>query len=488
MFGKAWSKANARASAVLAATAKFVAGPATGAGGPEAGPSGWIGGRARRYRPETGTLARRRGRSLAAGAFAATVLFALAAALAAPAQAQTPTEQTLVSNLGETRSTSVSQTRQAQPFTTGTNIHGYVLTKVTLHFRSVLNGDASNIRVRIFTVDSDGEPDSALYTLVNPSNIGVNANSTFTAPANATLAPNTTYALEVGGSGGGSAGLGLARTASHAENSGAAPGWSIGNTRYYRSGSSWDTSTSPVFFGMQGTITPLPAVTIERVGDGARVYGEESIGFVVSRGEATAGDLDVDVVLSDYLRGHLPDSALSRTITIGDGGTGAAFYIQPDEFKDLNNGVWTVRPGTIKAKIVKGDGYRLGSPASASVTMNYATTVGFGPNTSSYRVDEGTRDLDVTFYATTGEGMGAPTQRVEVQYSTAAGSATSPGDFTARSGSFFFEPSDSECIQGGYDGCKLARDGHRAKKTVTLNNIIKEDTIEEGDETFRLVL
>ena len=135
---------------------------------------------------------------------------------------------------------------------------------------------------------------------------------------------------------------------------------------------------------------------------------------------------------------------------------------------------------------MKRPGYKLGSPSSVNVKMDYATTVGFWEE--SYRVDEGTRSVDITFYATTGEGMGRPTQRVEVQYSTAAGTATAPDDFTHRSGSFFFEPSDFRCIAGGYDGCDLARDDHRATKTVTLNNIIKNDSIEEGDETFRVVL
>ena len=226
-----------------------------------------------------------------------------------------------------------------------------------------------------------------------------------------------------------------------------------------------------------------PVVTIEATKTEA-VYGAERIGFNVLRANNTVGALDVDVVLTDY-RGHLPESALSRTITIPDGIAGTGFFIQPGDFRDLNDGNWIIRPGTITGKVVKRPGYRLGSPSSVNVKMNYAMTVGFWEE--SYRVDEGTRSVDITFYATTGEGMGRPTHAVEVEYSTAAGTATA-GDFNARSGSVSFVPSDFRCIAGGYDGCDLARDGHRATKTVTLTNVIKEDTTVEGDETFRVVL
>ena len=231
-----------------------------------------------------------------------------------------------------------------------------------------------------------------------------------------------------------------------------------------------------------------PSVTIVATNTEA-VYRAERIGFTVTRdGDThTDGPLDVDVVLTDG-RGHLPESALSRTITIADGDSSAGFFIQPGDFEDLDDGAWTTRPGTITGKVMKRPGYKLGSPSSVDVKMNYATTVGFGPFTSNFRVDEGSGSVDVTFYATTGAGMGAPTQRVEVQYTTVAGSAIAPGDFRARSGSVFIEPSDFECIPGGYDGCDLARDGHRATKIVTLTNIIINDSIVEGDETFRLLL
>ena len=167
-----------------------------------------------------------------------------------------------------------------------------------------------------------------------------------------------------------------------------------------------------------------PFVTIEATKTEA-VYGAENIGFTVTRDGGTDGPLNVDVVLTDY-RGHLPESALSRAITIADGDTGVAFYIQPADFKDLADGKWISRPGTITGKVVRRSWYKLGSPSSVDVKMQYAMAVGF--EEASYRVDEGSGSVDVTLYAASGAGMGAPTQRVEVRYSTVAGSAGS-GDY-----------------------------------------------------------
>ena len=229
-----------------------------------------------------------------------------------------------------------------------------------------------------------------------------------------------------------------------------------------------------------------PVVTIAPV-ERSAVYARDDLGFEVSRTVNMLNAIDVFVELTQY-RAYLEESALSHTVTIPAGASSATLTIPASEYGELDDGVWTIRGSKIKATIKRGPGYARGTPASARVTMHIATTVGFGPYTSSFRVDEGSGSLDVTFYATTGEGMGAPTQRVEVQYSTVDGTATAPEDFTATSESFFFEPEDFKCLPGGYDGCVLTRDDHRATKTVTLTNIIQKDSSVEGDESFRLLL
>ena len=82
-------------------------------------------------------------------------------------------EQTLVSNTGQTLETNLASglTRvrrspsrpAATPPATCSRASAYAPPNRT-------NQNQSDIRVRIFTVDSDGEPDSALYTLTNPCN------------------------------------------------------------------------------------------------------------------------------------------------------------------------------------------------------------------------------------------------------------------------------------------------------------------------------
>ena len=123
------------------------------------------------------------------------------------------------------------------------------------------------------------------------------------------------------------------------------------------------------------------------------VHGAETIQFGLFR-DNTEGPLNVDVVLTDE-RGHLAASARSRTITFQDGSAGAGLYIPREDFKDLDDGGWLLRPGSIRASIVERPWYRLARPSSASVTMNYAMTVGFGPHASSFRVDEGSGTVDV---------------------------------------------------------------------------------------------
>ena len=221
----------------------------------------------------------------------------------------------------------------------------------------------------------------------------------------------------------------------------------------------------------------LPVVTIAPVEPSA-VYGRDDLEFVVSRTVNTLNAIDVSVELTQY-RKYLKDTALSQVVTIPAGASSAILTIPKSEYGALNDGVWMIRDSKIKATIKKGAGHATGSPASASVEMGIAMTVGFGPYASSYRVDEGSGSVDVTFYAISGPGLGAPMQRVEVKYSTADGSATAPGDYQAGAWSFFFERDDFEYVR--------VRDWYRATKTVTLT-IISEDSIADGDETFLLRL
>ncbi|MDE0422773.1 MAG: cadherin-like beta sandwich domain-containing protein, partial [Gammaproteobacteria bacterium] len=89
---------------------------------------------------------------------------------------------------------------QALGFETGDNEAGYVLASVKILIWEITH--SAGVRVRIFSSTAEGDPDSSLYTLsgevVLPTNPDLppgdsSPASTFGAPANATLEPNTRY-------------------------------------------------------------------------------------------------------------------------------------------------------------------------------------------------------------------------------------------------------------------------------------------------------
>ena len=138
-----------------------------------------------------------RGRLRSRPARAATVLLAaVAALLALPLQAQA--QATYVSNLNERQAVSLTVTdRQAQTFTTGAHAGGYALSSVDVMFRT-----SGTVAASIYsTTGSDPYPDSELYSLTPPGTFNSSSVSahTFTAPANKTLARNTTYAVVITG-------------------------------------------------------------------------------------------------------------------------------------------------------------------------------------------------------------------------------------------------------------------------------------------------
>ena len=121
----------------------------------------------------------------------------LAALLSATAQAQTA-EVTSVSNLSQSNAsgnagvgwfTASTRTAQAQQFTTSGG--DYTLKSVEVSLRRV--GTQATVRVSIYTSTSGNKPGTSLYVLTNPASIFSHTNTTFTAPANATLDPNTSY-------------------------------------------------------------------------------------------------------------------------------------------------------------------------------------------------------------------------------------------------------------------------------------------------------
>ncbi len=139
-------------------------------------------GRALERRPRP-AASRRPRRALAAAALLALPLLA---ALAPAARAQT-----LVSNTAQTVSGGGSPNERASSFTTGSNAYGYTLLAVDIGVGSNANRTLS-VAIR---ENSSSRPGDLVARLTNPSSVTANALNIFAAPANTTLAANTTYWL-----------------------------------------------------------------------------------------------------------------------------------------------------------------------------------------------------------------------------------------------------------------------------------------------------
>ena len=141
----------------------------------------------------------------------------------------------LVANEDQTLDTDDRRSdRRSQTFTTGSNRHGYGFSGVAVgkDFR-----ETSHIEVSVYSVDTNGHPDTLLFALSNPDSY-TNDTQAFNAPAGSTLDPGTTYAVVVQHATAG-ADLTLYTTTSDSEDDESLDGWSIANAFHYENGGSW---------------------------------------------------------------------------------------------------------------------------------------------------------------------------------------------------------------------------------------------------------
>ena len=176
------------------------------------------------------------------GRAAALVVLGLLA-LALPEAAQAQPVQTLISNFGQPVDSDVpditSLFTPGQSFTTGPNSEGYGLDSIRVHFPTV-NTAPTNLTASIWTtqnspslgttVNTTRDPDAKLFDLINPTDITTPGDKTFTAEANTTLDPLTTYAVVFGPTDGN---MEVGITTSRAEGAGGAPDWSIADFRHF---------------------------------------------------------------------------------------------------------------------------------------------------------------------------------------------------------------------------------------------------------------
>ena len=189
---------------------------------------------------------------IVAGMLTALVLaIFLTPGLQAPPIAEAQSATALVSNTGQTSMSSgaflnSTTTKHAMAFTTGSITSGYIVDSIGYGFRTIADTSTAgaDLQMTLNSVAGSGEPGSSLCTLTDPATFTSFAVNTFDAPTTGTkcpdLAPATTYfvvmeRLQVSGT----SNISSLRTNSDAEDTGAAPGWSIADVAYERSSTAW---------------------------------------------------------------------------------------------------------------------------------------------------------------------------------------------------------------------------------------------------------
>ena len=188
---------------------------------------------------------------------AALVLICVIPALGvtALAQAQTQTEQTLVSNIEQSQDVMVLRQRGAyQAFTTGSNATGYVVSSVEVYFTSG-SASASHITASLYEMRS-GELHTKVADLINPQSITFGSNI-FSAPEGTSLSAGTSYAVVFSITGN----WNLGGTYSGSEDPDSQSDWSIEDTYYNLVGSEYTPplGTFSLMIRVNGVITLPPS-------------------------------------------------------------------------------------------------------------------------------------------------------------------------------------------------------------------------------------
>ena len=190
-------------------------------------------------------------RSLAALVVAAllAVVLALAPSSSSPAQAQAQTDRTLVSNLGQ--STEAARAVDVSPavgFTTGPD--SSKMSAAKLDFGTGTSSPA-NLFVELWSANGSA-PGALITALAKPGNLSTSGIKTFSAPADTTLAANTTYFIVARFTT--STNVPQVRiTTSNAEDNASLSGWSIGDVRVSGVGT-WSVSSSAMKVAVEGSV------------------------------------------------------------------------------------------------------------------------------------------------------------------------------------------------------------------------------------------
>ena len=231
----------------------------------------------------------------------------------------------------------------------------------------------------------------------------------------------------------------------------------------------------------EGCLTPVtlsdprevPVLTIaaERASYG---YGIDDIGFVVNAAGPRDGAIEAAVTLTQD-DSYLQQAALSQTVLIEPDKTSARLVLtlQSQTFA-------ASQTGTLTATLDAADGYEVGSPGSATVSMvvlDPAITV--RPERVAYRFVEGQADTKLAYVARTEPGLPKPNRGFDVLVVTSPypGGASIPADLAFIQREVEFQPGDF-ILQGS---------GHWvARKEVAL--AIVDDEEPEPEESLNMLL
>ena len=242
-------------------------------------------------------------------------------------------EVVLTSNIEKTSASDVTEIN-AQPFTTGNSVNGYVLESVTV----IYGGDQIPL-VRIFAADSTDPANpaaTALAELVAPTIVSP-GNVTFTTPTGVSLDKDTTYFV-VASAVDGAPGATYATTTAESEDQGAA-GWSIGDSHRTRETTvgAWTGHSNSVKMELRGYTNYVPPTDPK--------FNQDAVTYYVD--ENSEGGTHVGTTSGVRTIPSVDKPPGSNTLTFSVSGTDASAFDADAGIFDLDasNGAVTVRAG-----------------------------------------------------------------------------------------------------------------------------------------------
>ena len=231
-----------------------------------------------------------------------------------------------------------------------------------------------------------------------------------------------------------------------------------------------DSNWSQSGTGSTGTpATPTVSISADKT---TAVFKEDAIVYTLTRTGSTTAALAVSVTLTQT-KSFLLATELTKTVTIAVGQSTKTFTVAASSFQHFAAGT-TVEGGTLTATVQDGTDYDLGTPASVDVAIVIGVMVRLE---GAPLTNEGTASFTFKVIARTGAGAPQPSATTGIiSVLTEDISATKNLDFG-------FVP-DSWDVQPG----NFLADGTRWEAEITYTVSIENDALDEGDETFNLVI